>query len=1067
MLAIANVSAAQAGDYYQRDDYYTREERGQWQGKLAGELGLSGEIQGSDLQAQFDKRDPDRVGMDLCFSAPKSCSMAMHLNDQLAAEILAAHNKAVSTSLDNYEQNYIYYRKTENHVTTPHQSAGMCCAKFVHYVSRNQDADLHTHSVMLNETRGSDGKLRAISNEEIYRNKLHNGQIYRNEMAFNMQNAGYKIVVTDREKGFYEIEGISRDQIMTHSTRRAEIEGWLKDHAKYSHSGEIAEVAARMTRQAKEHKDFGLLRESWRQSFRDVGISVGSIERGGRRWKPAGPQEIRAIFDDAAKKISGQAFAFQREAFEMTALRAGLGRGVRIQDVDTYIRENLISRNFESTTILDRKGIPGEYLTTKESIALEKSIIDRVEQSKGKFHGVAVASILAHVQDSTLSSEQAGAVQHICGSRDGYTAIQGYAGTGKTFMLNEARQVWEKAGYQVRGMSFTGKAAKGLQNDAKIESVTIHRHLNNLEKEAGGRLQGEDYTQKQDWRLEHLQKGSKPEIWVVDEASMVSNRLMAQLQTAAGLKGAQVVMIGDRRQLQPVGAGNAFSQMIDQGKIEYCEMKHIERQKDPTLKDRNDQRHADYYLRQAVVDAAQGKIAESVDRLDGHTVEIRDRCERFAQLAADFACQSAAERQNSVILTGSNFDRCELNAQVREELKARDELQPGQQYEIRGQSNANEMREFAPGDKIIFLQNDSRLGVSNGQTGYIKEISGDSFRIESAGNRVDVDLGDYNRIDHGYAMTTYKAEGITEDRAFIHLNTRQAQLNSANSYYVDVSRARHDVRIYTDDKNKLSGAVERQQEKLSAKDFPRAQAQPDVQKRTEDAAFRELPRAARGEILRGDRNMKRAETCERKADINTNKAETCRQRAEKYHAADRPRLAERNARSAEKYDRKADTCRELKARYEQKASSNYERAAQANTKHLERHGLGHELKANQEQRPGVTIGGREDRRPIEIRQDKTQERQPAAQGKEAQLAWPGADELAAYKRDRLLTPLENPFEQARMRDKMFDPIPSPARPGQEQQRPGPEVITSHTPMPGAPKRQPERGPERSGPEMER
>ncbi|WP_315706359.1 MULTISPECIES: MobQ family relaxase, partial [unclassified Bradyrhizobium] len=135
-----------------------------------------------------------------------------------------------------------------------------------------------------------------------------------------------------------------------------------------------------------------------------------------------------------------------------------------------------------------------------------------------------------------LSSEQVDALAHVTDGR-GLSVVVGHAGTGKSAMLGVAREAWEAAGYEVRGVALSGIAAENLEGGSGIASRTIA----SLEH---GWEQGRD-----------LLKSS--EVLVIDEAGMVGTRQLERVMSRAAEAGAKVVLVGDPQQLQAIEAGAA------------------------------------------------------------------------------------------------------------------------------------------------------------------------------------------------------------------------------------------------------------------------------------------------------------------------------------------------------------------------------------------------------------------------------------------------------------------------------------------------------------------------------
>jgi len=133
-------------------------------------------------------------------------------------------------------------------------------------------------------------------------------------------------------------------------------------------------------------------------------------------------------------------------------------------------------------------------------------------------------------------------------------------------------------------------------------------------------------------------------------------------------------------------------------------------------------------------------------------------------------------------------------------------------------------RQFASGDRVMFLQNERGLGVKNGTLGTIEHVSAQSMAVQTDdGRSVRFDLRDYNRIDHGYAATIHKAQGMTVDRAHV-LATPGMDVHGS---YVALSRHRDGVDLHysRDDfagQDQLVRTLSRDRAKDMASDYERA-----------------------------------------------------------------------------------------------------------------------------------------------------------------------------------------------------------------------------------------------------
>ncbi|MBM3652291.1 MAG: Ti-type conjugative transfer relaxase TraA, partial [Alphaproteobacteria bacterium] len=409
---------------------------------------------------------------------------------------------------------------------------------------------------------------------------------------------------------------------------------------------------------------------------------------------------------------------------------------------------------------LGKDGHGEERFTSREMIEAERRLqraadlmAERERRRVGEKEREAALARSAE-RGLTLSGEQRAAFEHVTEGRD-LGVVIGYAGAGKSAMLGVAREAWEAAGYEVRGLALSGIAAENLENGSGIVSRTIASMERQWE-------QGRELLSARD-------------VLVIDEAGMVGARQMARLFSHAEQAGAKIVLVGDPRQLQAIEAGAAFRAIHERhGGVEIAEVRR---------------QRADWQ-REATRRLATGRVEEAVQgyRDNGmvHAAETREAARHDLVERWDRE-RIAAPDQTRIILTHTNDEVRELNQAARERMGEAGAL--GEDAQVTTERGA---RSFAPGDRIIFLKNERGLGVKNGTLGAIEQVSAQHIAIRTDdGRSVAFDVKDYAHIDHGYAATIHKAQGMTVDRAYV-LVTLGLDSHAA---YVALSRHREGVAL--------------------------------------------------------------------------------------------------------------------------------------------------------------------------------------------------------------------------------------------------------------------------------
>ncbi len=438
---------------------------------------------------------------------------------------------------------------------------------------------------------------------------------------------------------------------------------------------------------------------------------------------------------------------------------------------------------------LGQDGRGQDRFTSREMIAVE----DRLHRASAlmaerQAHRVSEldqrrALARAEQRGLILSGEQKAAFEHVTATRD-LGVVVGYAGTGKSALLGVAREAWEDAGYRVQGLALSGIAAENLEGGSGIASRTIA----SLEHQWS---QGRELLDARD-------------VLVVDEAGMIGSRQMERLLSAADKAGAKVVLVGDPEQLQAIEAGAAFRSIAE--RHSHVEITQVRRQ------------HEDWQ-RDATRHLATGRTGEALAAYEArgmvHAAETRDQARE--DLVERWDRDRVAEPGKSrIILTHTNDEVRDLNLTARDRLRQAGAL--GADVSVKAERGD---RAFAAGDRLMFLKNDRGLGVKNGMLGEIEQVSPTQMTVRlDAGRSVAFDLKDYAQVDHGYAATIHKSQGVTVDRTHV-LATPGLDRHGA---YVALSRHRDSVQLHYgrdefEDLGKLTRVLSRERAKDMASDF--------------------------------------------------------------------------------------------------------------------------------------------------------------------------------------------------------------------------------------------------------
>jgi exodeoxyribonuclease V alpha subunit len=345
------------------------------------------------------------------------------------------------------------------------------------------------------------------------------------------------------------------------------------------------------------------------------------------------------------------------------------------------------------------------------------------------------------------------------------TVITGGPGVGKTTIVNSILRILAVKGTSLLLCAPTGRAARRMSEATGFEAKTIHRLLE-VDPKGGGFRRSEDNP---------LECG----LLVVDECSMVDVPLMQALLKAVPAEAA-LLMVGDIDQLPSVGPGQVLADVIASGTVPVVRPTEIFRQ------------------------AAQSRIITSAHDINRGSLPPLSRPEG----ESDFYFVQADDPETAVH---------RIIDLVKTRIPHRFSLDPIQDIQVlcpmnRGgvgtrslnielQAALNPAGErkierfgwtFAPGDKVMQIENDYEKEVYNGDIGFVDDVDLDAGELVASfdGRQVSYGFGELDTLVPAYAATIHKSQGSEYPAVVIPVMTQHYTMLQRTLLYTGVTRGK-------------------------------------------------------------------------------------------------------------------------------------------------------------------------------------------------------------------------------------------------------------------------------------
>ena len=748
---------------------------------------------GMSLLEQLRRHRDRTPAFDITLSAPRSVSLVWGLGSYDTKRLIeAAQQNAVRATLAMLEREATWARRGFN--GTFLEKVALTAATFQHGESRKAqhsdgrvfaDPNLHTHCVCLNiATRQSDGTVGGLHSKVIRDFKMAAGATYHAALAHELEKIGFAI---DRigKNGVFEIADVDDATIKYFSARRQEIEEELAEHGVTSgEATALAAAIAKATRSSKRESESLHREDLWRDAARSFGLETESFAASLRDLSKALDQEAgeRILSERLAAlpaSLTEHESVVERRELLRSVAAALVGTGLPVERAETELTR-LLSQGVFLKIGQDALGLP--CYSTPEMLAIEREVVEQAQRlANQSWRSVDPESLRDRCRALGLTAEQSDAALAATTS-SAVAIVEGAPGVGKSALLAPVVQGYAKAGCRVIATASAWRIANMLRDDLGIEARATASWIARLKA-------GEKVLDEQT-------------VLIADDAGLLSSRDMHALLGAVTNAGAKIILVGDRQQLQAIGAGPGLDLVARA--VEAVRVNNIVRQREA-------------WAREAITAFGTGQSASALEAFADRGLLI----EADGAKAAITEVLDSAERVHArdstasiLILAKSNAAVAAISQAARERLKNNGIIRgPELSFTAATPSGHSTQIVLAAGDKIRFLVRDDELGVVNGSTGTVVRIT-ETTEPFSSTNRalIEAEIGNRRiafdpmrladaqgrpRLGWAYASTIYGSQGLTVDHAVVYLDHTYKR----HDIYVAASRARERTALVVDAKS--------------------------------------------------------------------------------------------------------------------------------------------------------------------------------------------------------------------------------------------------------------------------